>query len=110
MESAADSTKIAEGRRERRAVRLILLALAAVLTAGFGSLLSPQLAIRADLLLKLHPQAALLAEIRQTHIVYRGMRYYGIDRGRDRQTGNSLNGFYVRKVGPLHFVKASGAP
>ncbi|PLT48203.1 hypothetical protein B8V81_0335 [Paenibacillus pasadenensis] len=87
-----------------------MLALLLGLGAAFGTLLSPQLAIRADLLLRVQPEAALLADIDRTDIVYRGMRYYGIDRGRDRQTGNSLGGFYVKKVGPLHFVQASGAP
>ncbi|KKC49492.1 hypothetical protein VE23_24570 [Paenibacillus sp. D9] len=73
--------------------------------------LSPQTAIRRDLLFKFQPAAAFSASISGMPAGnLGGDRFFSISKGIDLGTGNPLNGYRLKRYGPLWLIRGVGAP
>jgi len=93
--------------RKRKAVIytvLILLALWIV------SLLNPELAIRRYMLIRLQPVSAIISNITNTERYDNQYGYlYNATNYEDWSTGEALEVFYLKKIGPFWFVSSVGS-
>lgn len=80
-----------------------------IMVFGLISFLSPELTIRRYILFRLHPIRSITADVLNSGGFDQNYGYlYDVDGYKERNTGDEINVFYLKKYGPFWVVSSVG--